>query len=119
MIEQAEADVAEANQELSTAKSKESLERENLALRLEFEEGSKTPESADDLALAAKSIKDLEKAVRARGKIRRKFQKELEERRKLRDAAIERLHTESAVKKNNQIYCSNGTYTARWTHLPA
>ena len=118
-IEQAEADVAEANQDLKTAKAKEAVERENLALKLEFDEGSRTPETPEEIVLAGKPIKDLEKLVKARGKVRRKCQKELEDRRKLRDTAVERLHTESAVKKNNQIYCDNGTYTARWTHLPS
>ena len=118
-IEQAEADVAEANQELKVAKAKESTDRERLALRLEFEDGSKTPESPEDLLLAREELSDLRKRVKARGKARRKCQKELEDRRKLRDTAVERFHSESAVKKNNQIYCDNGTYTARWTHLPS
>ena len=118
-IEQAEADVAEANQDLKTAKAKEASDREDLALRIEFDEGTRTPETPEEIVLAGKPIKDLEKLVKARGKVRRKCQKELEDRRKLRDTAVERLHTESAVKKNNQIYCDNGTYTARWTHLPS
>ena len=118
-IEQAEADVAEANQDLKTAKAKEALERENLALRIEFDEGTRSPETPEEIDLAGKTIKTIEKLVKARGKVRRKCQKELEDRRKLRDTAVERLHSESAVKKNNQIYCSNGTYTARWTHLPS
>ena len=117
---QAEADVEEALAELNSAQSKEAVVKDNLALRKAFDEGSATPDTSTEHRTIMKySVKQHElKKAKARKK-RLLLQKELEERIKTRDTAIDKINNEAAIKKPNQIYCSNGTYTARWTNLPA
>ena len=117
---QAEADVEEALAELNSAQSKEATIKESLALRRAFDEGSAQPDPTEEHRAVMKySVKQHElKKAKARKK-RLLLQKELEERIKTRDSAIDKINNEAAIKKPNQIYCSNGTYTARWTNLPA
>ena len=93
--------------------------KEDLALRIAFKNGSQTPTSDEHRKIMEKSVKKHEdKKAKAR-KTRLALQKELEERIKARDSAIDKINNDAAIKKPNQIYCSNGTYTARWTSLPA
>ena len=116
---QAEADVEEAIAELNSAQALETKAKEDLALRVAFDDGTETPTTRAHRKIMEDSIKKHESAKSKARKKRLALQKELEERIKARDAAIDRINNDAAVKKPNQIYCSNGTYTARWTNLPA
>ena len=116
---QAEADVEEALADLESAQSHEALVKNDLALRIAFQDGSQTPTTDEHDKIMAKSVKKHQGLKTKARKQRIALQKELEERIKARDAAIDKINNEVAVKKPNQIYCSNGTYTARWTTLPA
>ena len=109
----------EALAELNSAQAHEAKVKEDLALRVAFDDGSEDPTTDDHRRIMEKSIKKHE-AIKAKARKKRiVLQKELEERIKARDTAIDRINNEAAVKKPNQIYCSNGSYTARWTTLPA
>ena len=119
-FQQAEADVEEAIAELNSAQAKEGAAKEKLALRIAFDDGSETPtQSREHQEIMKDSVKSHEKKKASARKKRLALQKELEERIKARDTAIDRINNDSAVKKPNQIYCANGVYTARWTTLPA
>ena len=115
----AEADVEEALDELNSAQVKEAEAKEKLALRIAFDNGTETPTTRAHQKIMEDSIKHHEGARRKARKKRLAFQKDLEDRIKARDSAIDKINNEAAVKKPNQVYCSNGTYTARWTNLPA
>ena len=110
----------EAIAELNSAQAEEAQVKEDLALREAFDDGSAIPTDSD---YHKKVMKDsIKKHESRKTKIRKKrlaCQKDLEERIKARDLAIDRINNDTLVKKPNQIYCSNGTYTARWTTLPA
>ena len=116
---QAETDVEEALAELNSAQAKEAKAKEDLALRIAFDDGSETPVTDEHRKIMDLSIKKHEGLKSKARKKRLALQKELEERIKTRDSAIDKINNEASVKKPNQIYCSNGTYTARWTNLPA
>ena len=116
---QAETDVEEALAELNSAQAKEAKAKEDLALRIAFEDGSETPTTTEHREIMKNSVKKHEGFKSKARKKRLALQKELEERIKARDTAIDKINNEASVKKPNQIYCANGTYTARWTNLPA
>ena len=116
---QAETDVEEALAELHSAQAHEVTVKQDCALRLAFEEGDELPTTDDHRRIMAKSVKKHEFSKSKARKKRLALQEELEKRIKARDSAIDRINNEAAVKKPNQIYCSNGIYTARWTALPA
>ena len=116
---QAETDVEEALADLKSAQENEAKVKEDLALRKAFQDGSETPTTNEHREIMKNSVKKHE-GLKARARKKRlALQKELEESIKARDTAIDKINNEASVKKPNQIYCANGTYTARWTNLPA
>ena len=104
---------------LQRAKEKERKAKADLEWRKQLDSGEVTATSPEEEALAAISIKNMEARVHNKSKNRRTKSKELDERKKDRDEKIKLINNEALVKRDNQIYNDNGTYTARWTCLPA
>ena len=119
MFEQLDADVQEAVEEYDRALSLERKAKQNVAIRLQIEDGELTPTTNAEKELAKKSVERVQKSYRTKGKQRRDALEEYEKRVKTRDTKTLEWNSCTLEKKVNEIQFDGQTYTTRWSALPA